>query len=322
MRRRHFIQAVASAAIAWPFAARAQQSRVQKIGFLYPGNATASVSRIAAFREGLRSAGFRDDQIELIARSADGDPKRIASMAAELINLKVDVLIPTSPIAVQAVRDSMIPIVAFDLETDPVGSGLVASLSHPGGNVTGVFFDFPSFTMKWMELLKEAIPQLANVVVLWDPATGAVQKTAVETAAGILRIQLSIIEVRAAADLDGAFAAAAQRAPDALLMLSSPLFGTNPKRTADFTLRYKLPAVTLFPDVARAGVLMAYGANLFDAFRQCGVLAAKVLRGAKPADLPIELPAKFELVVNLKTAKILGITLPSGVLLRADEVIE
>ena len=127
MRRREFLGVLGGAAAVWPLAARAQQGRVPKIGFLYPGNATASVSRIAAFREGLRSAGFPDDQVELVARSADGDPKRVASMAAELINLKVDVLIPTSPIAVQAVRDSTIPIVAFDLETDPVGSGLVAS---------------------------------------------------------------------------------------------------------------------------------------------------------------------------------------------------
>ena len=195
-------------------------------------------------------------------------------------------------------------------------------LARPGGNVTGVFFDFPEFSKKWLELMKEILPRLARIGVLWDPATGFTQLRALEAVAAVMNIELAIVEVRALADLDGAMVAASRNNIDALFMLSTPLIGGSSKLLADFTLLRRLPAVTLFPDFARSGGLMGYGPNISDGIRQIARMVAKVLQGAKPADLPIELPTKFEFVVNLKTAKALGIEMPTSILLRADEVIE
>jgi putative ABC transport system substrate-binding protein len=323
MRRRAFITVLGGAAV-WPLAAWAQQT-IQKVGFLYPGPSAAAKTRIPPFLEGLRTAGFRVPQeIELISQAADGDPTRLSPLAAELIDRKVDVIAAISTGAVHIVRaaTTAIPIVAHDLETDPVASGLVASLARPGGNITGFFFDFPEFRTKWLQLLQEALPRLSSVAALWDPATGPYQLRAIEEAASILKLALRILEVRSAADLDGAVLAAAQSRVDALMILSSPVFGANAKAVADLTLQHRLAAVTLFPEFARAGGLMAYGPNLLDTYRQLGGMVGKVLRGTKPADLPVELPTKFELVINVKTAKALGLDVPTSILLRANEVIE
>ena len=324
MRRRDLITLLSGAA-AWPLAARAQTANVQKVGFLYPGPLAAAKTRIPPFLEGLRLAGFRvPEEVEVLSQIADGDPARLSPLAAELIARKVDAIAAISTGAVQVVRaaTAAIPIVAHDLETDPVATGLVASLARPGGNITGFFFDFPEFRTKWLQLLQEAVPQLSSVAALWDPATGPYQLKAIKEAAGLLKLNLRILEGRSPADLDGAVLAAAQSKVDALLILSSPVFGANSKRIADLTLGHRLPAVTLFPDFARAGGLMAYGPNLLDTYRQLGGMVAKVLRGTKPADLPVELPTKFELVINLKTAKALGIDVPLFLQQRADEVIE
>jgi putative ABC transport system substrate-binding protein len=303
VKRREFITLLGGAAAAWPLAARAQQAgKIPKIGFLFPGTETVAPLRIAALVEGLRAVGYRvPDQVELIARVTGGDPSRVAPMASELVERNVDVLVASSPAAVQAVRllTSTIPIVAFDLETDPVGNGLVKGLARPGGNITGVFFDFPE----------------------WDLATGFTQLRAIEAAAGTMNLKLKIVEVRALAELDEAMVAASQDI-DALVMLSTPIIGGSHKALADFTLQRRLPAVTLFPDFARSGGLMGYGPNIHNGFHQTARMVAKVLQGAKPADLPVELPTKFELVINLKTAKAIGIELPPSILLRADEVIE
>jgi ABC-type uncharacterized transport system substrate-binding protein len=324
MRRRQFITLLGGAATLWPLAAKAQQaSSVQKVG--YPGPAAAAKTRIPPFLEGLRIAGFRVPQeVELISQIADGDPGRLSPLAAELIDRKVDVIAAISTGAVHIVRaaTTAIPIVAHDLETDPVASGLVASLARPGGNITGFFFDFPDFRTKWLQLLQETMPRLSNVAALWDPVTGPYQLSAIDEAAALLKLNLRILEVRSAADLDGAVRSAAQSNIDALLILSSPVFGANAKTVADLTLRHRLPAVTLFPDFARAGGLMAYGPNLLDTYRQLGGMVGKVLRGTRPADLPVELPTKFELVINVQTAKALGLDVPTSILLRADEVIE
>jgi ABC-type uncharacterized transport system substrate-binding protein len=323
--RREFIALLTGAVAAWPLTARAQQlGKIPKIGFLFPGTEAVAPARIAALREGLRGVGYHEPQVELIARVTGGDPSRVAGMASELVSLKVDVLVPISPAALQAVRSltSTIPIVAFDLETDPVGSGLVKSLARPGGNVTGLFFDFPEFSKKWLELMKETLPQLARIGVLWDPATGFTQLRAIEAVATLMNLKLEIVEVRAVAELEEAMAAASRNNPDALVMLSTPIIGGSYKLLADFTLRRRLPAVTLFPDFARSGGLMGYGPNIHNGYLQTARMVAKVLRGTKPADLPVELPTKFELVVNLKAAKAIGVELPTSILLRADEVIE
>jgi len=325
VKRREFITLLGGAA-AWPLAARAQQpTKTAKVGILYPGTAATLLSRVAGLREGLRAAGYREpDNVELLSRAAEGDPKRIAPLAMELAERKVDVMLPISPAAVHAAlaASATIPIVALDVESDPIASGLIKSLSRPGGQVTGVFFDFPEFGKKWIELLKETMPQLATVAVLWDPATGTVQKDAVESAGKLLDVKLEVLEVRGAANLDDAVLAAGRKGVNALLMLSSPVFGSNPERIAGLTLGLRLPALSLFPDFARSGGMMAYGVDSVNNFRQGAALVAKVLRGAKPAELPAELPTKFELVINVKTAKSLGITFPTAILLRADEVIE
>ena len=324
MKRRQFIALAGGAAAAWPLAAHAQQhKKIPTIGFLHPGPASVGSTRIAAFLEGLRSTAYREpEQVELVARFADGDATRIAPMATELVGLKVDIVVTVSPAVLRAVRSASatIPIVAHDLETDPVASGMVASFARPGGNVTGMFFDFPEFSKKWLELLKESIPQLASVAVFWDPATGRTQMTAIEAAAKVLNLELDVLEVRTVAELDAAFRSAVRHG--ALLMLSSPLIGLNPTLVADLTLEHRLPAVTLFTEFARSGGLMAYGTDILSTHRQVGVMAGKVLRGTTPADLPVERPTKFELVVNLRTAKALGLVLPPSILLRATEVIE
>jgi len=246
-------------------------------------------------------------------------------LAAELVAAKVDVLVPISFISVNAVRAATktIPIVAFDLETDPIAGGIAANLARPGGNITGVYFDFPDFSSKWMQLLKEAIPRLSKVVVVRDPNSPSPQLKGVESASATLGVKLGgIIDVASLDGLDAAFHSASERQPDAVLILSSPLFGTNPGRVAELTTKYRLPAIMLFPEFARSGGLMAYGVDLLGAFRQTGGMVGKVLNGAKPAELPIERPTNFELVVNAKTAKSLGIELPTSILLRANEVIE
>jgi putative ABC transport system substrate-binding protein len=323
LKRREFITLLGGAAATWASPLSAQQRGKAKVGVLYPGIASALPARLAGLRAGLQASDYRDE-IELIPRSADGDPSRLGPLAAELVERKAEIIVAISPAAVRAARSATatIPIIALDVESDPVGSGLVKSLSRPGGQVTGVFFDFPDFSNKWLELLKEAIPGLARVAVLWDPGTGTIQVKGTEGAAKALGVSLEILEVRGTANLDDAILAASRNGADAVVMLSSPVFGTNPQHIAELTLRLRLPAVTLFPDFARFGGLMAYGVNPVDIFRQGGTMVAKVLRGTKPAELPAELPTKFQMVVNLGTAKALGIEVPTSILLRADEVIE
>jgi putative ABC transport system substrate-binding protein len=326
MKRRGFITLLGGAVTVGPYAASAQQaSKPAKVGHLYPGTAARLLSLVAGLRDGLQAAGYREpDNVELLPRAAEGDPARITPLAIELVERKVDVIVAVSPAAVQAVlaASTTIPIVALDFESDPINSGLIKSFSRPGGQVTGVFFDFPEFGKKWLELLKEAIPGLAKVAVLWDPATGAVQMKAIESAGKLLSVELEVFQVRGMGNLDDAILNAGKKGADALLMLSSPVFGSNPQRIAGLTLGLRIPAVSLFPEFARAGGLIAYGVDPVSVHRQGAALVAKVLRGTKPAELPAELPTKFELVVNQKTAKHLGITLPTGILLRADEVIE
>jgi putative ABC transport system substrate-binding protein len=203
-----------------------------------------------------------------------------------------------------------------------VASGLIASLAHPGANITGFFFGFPEFRMKWVELLKETIPNLTRVAVLSDSATGLSQVKAVEEAAGVLGLKLEILETRRRHDIAYAFVTATRPSVGAVLVLSSPVLLADLKMVADLALKHKLPTVTFFGEFARAGGLMAYGPNLLDTYRQVGGMVGKVLHGARPADLPAELPTKFELVVNRGTAKPSGLVIPQSVLLRADEVIE
>jgi len=316
MRRREFI-ALLCAVMASPSSAQGQQTaKVRTVGFLYPGTAAAAPPRIAAFLAGLRTRGLREPDVEIVSRVTGGDATLLVPMANDLAKRKVDLILAISPAAIRAARSATetIPIVAGDLESDPVDAGLIASVARPGGNITGTFLDFPEFGKKWLEALKEALPQVKSVGVVWDPATGA--------AAQNLKLKLETWEVRSPADLEKSVLSAKQRNVDALLFLSSPFIGANTKLLADLTLAQRLPAITLFTDFARDGGLMAYGPNLMAIFNQLGVQAAKLLQGERAAELPIETPTKFEFVLNLRTAKTLGVNIPQSVLLRADEVIE
>ena len=325
MRRREFISLIGSTAAAWPLAARAQQPKIPKVGFLYPGPSTVATTRIDAFLGGLRAAGYRvPEEVEFISRFANGDPTRLAPMAIELVDQNVDVIAAVSTPVALAVRaaTATIPIVAFDLETDPVATGMIASLARPGGNITGLFFDFPEFRTKLLELLKEVVPSLSKIAVIWDPNSGSAQLKSIEIAAEAIKVSLEKLEVRNAAEMKQAFDTAKRTDVDAAIILSSPFIGANAKLAAELTLSRRLPAVTLFSEFTRSGGLMSYGPNILDVYRHVGGIAAKVLQGSKPADLPVELTTNFELVVNLKTAKALGLTFPLPLLGRADQVIE
>jgi putative ABC transport system substrate-binding protein len=326
MKRREFIALLGGAAVAWPLAARAQQTtKSRKVGLLHQGESTVVNMRVAAVREGLNGPeNQRDSSLEIVVRLADGDVSRLPALATDLVNNRVDAIVAAAPAAVQAAAGATtsIPVIAIDLESDPVAGGFVRSLARPGGNVTGVFLDFPDISAKLLQLLIEAVPNLSGVGVLWDPSTGSLQLKAVEEAAKGFGISAQVFEARRAADIAEAFYALDRSRIQGLLLLSSPLIAGNPQLLADIAIRRNLPTISLFPEIARAGGLLGYGPDVQHLFRQVGVMARKVLQGAKVAELPAERPTRFQLVANLKTAKLIGITLPSSILLRADEVIE
>jgi len=323
--RRAFLAALGGAA-AWPLYARAQSpQKIPEVGFLYTGSASAVPSRIAALAEGLRSKGYVDGRnVAIVTRTADWKPDEYEQLARDLVKRQVRVFFAGGPVVVRyaLAATRTIPIVALDLESDPVKSGLVKSIARPGGNLTGLFFDFPEFSAKWLQLLAEAVPGLARLAIFWDPATAPVQLDTVETVAASRGLSGQVFRVQASGELEAAFRSARDQNVQGVLILSSPLFGSNPGALADLALRYRLPAITLFPEFARLGGLIAYGTNLIDLYVQSGALIGKVLDGAKPEDLPVERPSRFQLVVNLKTARSLGIDLPPTLIARADEVIE
>ncbi|MFI5002680.1 MAG: ABC transporter substrate-binding protein, partial [Reyranellales bacterium] len=282
MRRRTLISILGSMAIAPWRAAIAQTAtgdKLPEIGFLYPASAGAAQSRVAAFLGGLNARGLVEGRnFTLSVRTANYDPGRTAQFAAELVERKPAVIFAVSPKAVQEVRTltSTVPIIAMDLESDPVKSGFVASIARPGGNLTGLFFDFPEFSGKWLEILTDILPNLRRVGLLWDPATGPVQldsASAVVTARGLAS---EVLKVDAPSFLDQAIAAAGAAKVEALIILSSPVFGSAVQQVADLTLRHRVPAITLFPEFAELGGLVAYGVELGDLFRQGGEIVAKV----------------------------------------------
>jgi putative ABC transport system substrate-binding protein len=260
----------------------------------------------------------------MVVRITEGDPAKLAPMVAEVMAKKVSVFLANGPAALRVAQaaSKTLPIVAIDFETDPVVAGYAQSIARPGGNVTGVFLDFPNFAGKWIELLRECLPKLSRVALMWDPRTGPVQVEALNKVAKALDIQTDLLEVKMRDDYTGAFAVAKDRGAGAAIMLSTPLVPLSARLLADLSLHHKLPAITMFSEFPHTGGLMSYGANLQSTTRQLGVLAGKVLAGTQPANLPIERPTKFELVINLKTAKTLGVEVPLPLLYRADEVIE
>jgi putative ABC transport system substrate-binding protein len=325
MKRRTLIALFGSAVALWPVFVSAQQVQpTRRIGFLYPGPAAAATPRITALMAGVRSGHVNPDEIQVLPAASAGNDSLLPQLAADLVARKVDLILAVSPPAIRAAKaaTSTIPIVVSDLETDPVREGFVQTNARPGGNITGLFLDFPDFAGKWLELLHETIPKLGRVAVFWNPTSGMVQLQAVEKAARSSNIKLEIIKVESRPDFEPAFRSAVEHQAQGVLMLPSAAVGSSSKLLADLSLANGMPAISIFTDFPRAGGLIAYGPNLLDFFQQQGVLVAKILQGQKPAELPTETPTRFELVVNVKTAKALGLDLPALLQQRADEVIE
>ena len=296
--------------------------KIYKIGLLYNNKSPV----LEALLRGLRELGYIEGQNILIERrTADGQPDRLPKLAAELVRLGVDVIVAPDPPSTYAAKAATktIPIVMRSTN-DPVESGFVASLAHPGGNITGVYSQYEELTPKRLELLKEAIPGLKRVAILWDsnfPGTTPVWKNA-QAAAKVLGLKVDSLDVHRVGDLEGAFGAASAAHAGALITLRSPLFVVNRTQLVALAKKYRLAAVYDERQFIDVGGLMAYGANMEDLYRLAAVYTDRILKGAKPAELPVEQPTKFELVINLKAAKSIGITIPQSVLARADEVIQ
>jgi putative ABC transport system substrate-binding protein len=315
------------ALLAAPLTAGAQQApKAPRIGVLHPGAPAAASQLVAAFKQGLREHGYVEGQnIVVERRFAEARAERLSDIAAELVRLKVDVIVTASDVGIAAVKQQTetIPIVMAN-STDPVGTGFVASLARPGGNVTGLSNISPELSAKRLELLKEAVPGLSRVAIMWSPdVRGAVlDYKETENAARSLRLQLQSAEVSRADDFSRAFSALTIRRAEALIVAGSPLTYINRGQIASLAQKNRLPSMSTQREFADAGGLITYGPNLAEQWRRAATYVDKILKGAKPGDLPVEQPTKFELVINLKTAKALGLTIPPSLLRRADQVIE
>ena len=327
MRRREFIKAIAASAVTWPLAARAQQKPVPTIGLLGCTSADESTRVLDALRAGLKESGFVENQnIRIEYRWAHGRHGRLPALARDLVNHQAVVIVTTggepSALAAKAAT-SKIPIV-FVIDGDPVIIGLVESLNNPGGNATGLSLISPALEAKRLGLLRELVSKSTLIGVLANedyPDTDR-QLAGVETAAEALGQKISIQNIRSERDLDRVFTTLSQLKVDALLVAADPLFTELNDQIVALANRYKIPAIYASREFIVAGGVMSYGASEADAYRAAGVYAGKILKGAKPAALPVQLPTKFDLVINLKAAKSLGLTVSPSLIARADEVIE
>jgi len=324
--RRTFLGTMAGGLLAAPLAAEAQQAgKVYRVGFLWDSPAVFP-DAIEAFLRGLRDLGYVEGRtIAIEYRWAEGKPERMRELAEELVRLKVDVIVAPSSIYVEATKraTSAIPII-FMSHADPMLSGHVASLARPGGNITGLSLMMTETSAKGLELLKEAVPGLARVAVIWDPATPSAKPAlnAVEVMGRALGLRIQPVAVRSATEFDSAFSAISRERADAVLVLSTPIFIAGAKRLAELAITHKLPSMFGPRHHVEAGGLMSYSPDRADQWRRGAIYVDKILKGAKPADLPVQQPTKFEFVINLKTAKALGLTIPPSLLQRADEVIQ
>jgi len=327
MNRNIFSVALCVLLLALSVPAEAQQpAKVPRIGYLGGGYSAANLPRLQAFRQGLREAGYIEGKnIVIEYRYAEGKRDRVPALAAELVRLKVDVIVTSGPLATRSAKQATvaIPIVmAFD--DDPVGSGYAASLARPGGNITGLSTLAPELSGKQLEVLKEIAPKLSRVAVLGDvtrPGTPQALKE-INVAADAFRVQLQYLEIRDPKDIETAFRAASKERADAVLVLGSAVFLSQRRQIADLAAKGRLPAIYPRQEYVEDGGLMSYSASVTDLFRRAATYVDKILKGAKPADLPIEQPKKFELIINIKAAKQIGLTIPPNVLARADKVIK
>jgi putative tryptophan/tyrosine transport system substrate-binding protein len=324
--RRTFLAGTGAVILGARLVAEAQQSgKKPRIGVLNVGGGVGSV--IEPFLQGLRDLGWGEGQNVVIERrNAEGHEERLPGLAEDLINLKVDVILASGgPASLKAARDATktIPIVMVASSRDPIATGLIKSYAHPGGNITGIVTAPEELTGKQLEFLRAAAPGLSRVGFLWDATAGPfrLQKETAEVARS-LGVEVLPFEVLEPAGLDGAFNAAANARVGGLIFGGSPMFGRNRRQIADLLLRHRLPVISVWRHFAEAGVLMAYGPSLQEQFRRAAAYVDKILKGAKPGALPVERPTKFELIINLKTAKALGLTIPPSLLGRADEVIQ
>ena len=327
MRRREFITLLGGAAV-WPLAARAQQmGKVPRIGYLGSSSPSLEPHFVEAFRQKLRELGhIEGENIAIEYRWAEGQDRRLPELAAELVRLQPNVIVtagtPGALAAMQATKT--IPIVMAS-SGDPVGAGLVTSLARPGGHVTGFTIVGPQIEGKRLDLLKEAVPELSRVAVLWNPSYPASVSyfNTIENAGRTLRISLDpVAEVRRANELDNAFFAIASARPRALLVVADRFLLAHRKRIVEFAVAKRLPGMFPYREYVEAGGLMSYAPSNIELFRGAATYVDKILKGAKPGDLPVQEPTKLELIVNLKTSKAIGVTVPESFLLRADELIE
>ena len=326
MRRRNFISLVGGAA-AWPMAVRAQQPAMPVIGFLINVLPEGFRERLSGFRQGLRDGGYVEgENVAIEYRWAENQNDRLPSLAAELARRRVAVMVAGGPPASLAAKAeaSTFPIV-FVVGDDPVRLGLVASLSHPGGNMTGISTFNLEITAKRMELLRELLPKAARIAVLINPADAATTRSqleGIEAAARAMGLQIKIFKADSSAEIDTAFETIGRERPDAVFVGSTPFFNGRRVQLAQLAAFHRLPAVYGLRDYAEAGGLMSYGSNIVDAYRQVGIYVGRILKGARPADLPVVQANKFELIINAQTARMLGLTVPPTLLAIADEVIQ
>jgi putative ABC transport system substrate-binding protein len=328
MRRREFVILLAVAGALLPLAARAQQAKTPVIGFLSSASPDKYTIRLDAFRQGLKEVGYVEGQnVTVEYRWAEGQNQRLATLGAELVQRQVNVLVSAggTPSALAAkAATATVPIV-FVVGTDPVAIGLVASLNRPGGNVTGVTTLNVGLGPKWLELLHQILPAATNIAVLTNPSSPAIAQAFVEAlrpAANTFRLQLHVLEASTERDIDKAFAALGQLRADALVITPDTFFSSRAEQLGALSVRYIVPTVFEFKPFTAAGGLLSYGGSETDNYRLLGNYTGKILKGEKPADLPVQQATKVELIINLKTAKKLGITVPQSVQSRADEVIE
>jgi putative ABC transport system substrate-binding protein len=322
MRRRDFILA-SGTTIAWPLTTRAQQATIPVVGLLLPLAQGPLVDAMtAAFRRGMAELGYVEGKN--YATETRIKPGSLPQAAADLVRLNVTVIFAAAPEALEAASNAAtrIPVVGIDLESDPVAKGYVKSLARPGGNITGIFLDIPELSGKHVGLLKEIVPALSRIAIFGIPGLNALQFKATEMAATAVNVEAELMEIRIPDDFKGAMEAARARHIEAGILLSSPPVFVYSKQIGELALAQRLSLISLFDAFPKNSGLLAYGPNLGDMFKRCGSYVGKILQGAKPSDLPIQRPEKFDLVINLSTAKTLGLEVPLHLQQLADEVIE